>query len=1763
MVALQSALASLQGSETHSGLAHAIPPSETHNSSNGSSTITVPDARLLFGGDYKQSGLDLILSKDGHDFTIHEYFRGARHADLTSPDGARLNAGIVDALTAGHTQYAQATGAPEPAKVIGQVSKLTGSATAIRNGVAVELNAGDNVMKGDVVQAGAGSQVTMTFVDGTVFGLSSNARMVLNEMIYDPNGSSNSSLLSLVQGTISFVAGETARHGDMRVDTPVATMGIRGTAAVFELGFEVTGPNARPMRVEMIVEPGAVVGSIVMLDKITGQQIGPAFNQKGLDYIINAAGNVTTQTAASLSPETKAIVDVVMGQYFGGAYNPNPDAANPKTDNPTHGSTPATPPGPAGSPGDNHTNNDTTTTPQPTILHIDVKPGDGGPTRSLDLVIDNPPKITVVNVVDKSFAIADQVTIVDPDPDTKTPYMSGSATLGAIVTNAKYLPPGLDFSTLIHIDKDTGKVTYDAKDFAFLGVDDHVTYTINFNSASGPVVVPESVTLTIDGTNDQPIISGVDHADVTERTALTGSILSDVATGTLTVSDADLEDTHSVANKLISAVWSNGTIVPAKTLADLVTALQSKIQGDTHGGQATLAWNFSLPDHDLDFLAKGEKLTVQYQLVVTDSSGAPNSTSAPETLTLTLFANNDQPVLQAETAPQLQSPTTIFTLPSSDTPDGKFFAGGFDLAGNPDGTFTAVWADSEASGASFVTKVHLRDVDPTGAAIGATKTLSFTTSMLQVDDNGAGNLGVVYLDGNTLRFQVFDQSGHALSSAKAIFTNPFGPGSSHTGSFPADGIDVTHNPDGSFTAFWLFDDTIGNATTVHVHSVTISADGSQIGATNDLGLGNAITELQADTNDLGQTALAYLDGNTLKLEVLDASGKPIAAPTIVFDNTKGGTFPNGGLDVVHRNDGSFAIAWSFDDSQGAHHTYVQSFSATGVPVSSQVDLHLSGPFQLGIDGAGDVGVIYPNGQNLVFDAVGFPPLTYGVTELVHTTNAATSDIVSGFIPFADTDLDDIHTVASTLMASVWSGGSAIPSATLADLAAAFHPSVVGEDKTGFAAVAWNFSVADLDLDFLAKDETVTLQYQVVVTDDSGAPNASSAPLTVTITLTGTNDVPVITSSLQSGAVSEDADGSPNENAETHHQSGAVTFTDVDLRDVEKSSITNTVVIATLANGYALTQGQHDALVNAFSVDAATHSNADGTGSFGWHYDIADSALDFLGVHDQVVLQYTVQVDDHNGGTAQQLVTITVHGSEDAPVITSTAQSAVVTEDADLSPNENKETHTQSGAVTFTDADLSDKPTGSITHTVVTSTLANGYVLTQGERDALVNAFTIDAAAFDAATGAGSIGWHYAIADSTLDFLGKNDQVALTYTVQVDDHNGGVETQDVLVTVHGSEDAPVITSLPQSATVASSAPPSPGGAARTTNGTITFSDADLSDKPTSSIVVADTTVTAKLASGHQLTQAQHDSLVNAFTIDPATFNAANGTGSIGWHYNVPSALSFLGSHDQVVLRYTVQVDDHSGGVTTQDVVIAINGGNVSADVAPVIDTTGFTLSHSGASTTIKGLVVSDADTSAGELYGLTAHADSGSVVPGTDSDGLGQINSLLSSGVTYTSPATPPETDKVTMTVTDGFNKFATVNFIFQEGTPLGNHVTLDGTGTVGKDVIFASGYDDTMIGNGQGDQFVFQNGPAVGNSGNGHDVITNFAPGTDKIDLRFYSGTPDAGALATWLQQHATSANNGADTLLDLDQNQTGADTVLLKNVALANLHASDFIVHS
>lgn len=142
------------------------------------------------------------------------------------------------------------TGSPAAAALdtspIGKVLTATGTARIEHPAAVVvqanlppggieQTKAGDLVYRGDVIQTGPDGGLSIAFADGTSFNVSSNARMEVNEFVYDPKGHSNSTLLSLTKGTFTFIAGNVARTGDMKVDTPLGTMGIRGTAPRVEI----------------------------------------------------------------------------------------------------------------------------------------------------------------------------------------------------------------------------------------------------------------------------------------------------------------------------------------------------------------------------------------------------------------------------------------------------------------------------------------------------------------------------------------------------------------------------------------------------------------------------------------------------------------------------------------------------------------------------------------------------------------------------------------------------------------------------------------------------------------------------------------------------------------------------------------------------------------------------------------------------------------------------------------------------------------------------------------------------------------------------------------------------------------------------------------------------------------------------------------------------------------------------------------------------------------------------------------------------------------------------------------------------------------------------------------------------------------------------------------------------------------------------------------------------------------------------------------
>ena len=193
--------------------------------------VSVPDAKFLFTAEFHRAGPDLLLTgQDGERHLIPGYFTAAERPALTAPNGASLSPDLIHLLAGSVApgQYAQAQPSAPPDS-IGKIEKVVGDVTVVRNGVSVALNVGDAVYKTDVIQTGANSSVGIGFPDGTALQLVANTRMALNDYSYDPNGTSNTALFSLVEGTFAFVAGKVAHTGDMKIATPVATMGIRGT----------------------------------------------------------------------------------------------------------------------------------------------------------------------------------------------------------------------------------------------------------------------------------------------------------------------------------------------------------------------------------------------------------------------------------------------------------------------------------------------------------------------------------------------------------------------------------------------------------------------------------------------------------------------------------------------------------------------------------------------------------------------------------------------------------------------------------------------------------------------------------------------------------------------------------------------------------------------------------------------------------------------------------------------------------------------------------------------------------------------------------------------------------------------------------------------------------------------------------------------------------------------------------------------------------------------------------------------------------------------------------------------------------------------------------------------------------------------------------------------------------------------------------------------------------------------------------------------
>ncbi|WP_221174475.1 VCBS domain-containing protein, partial [Pseudomonas fluorescens] len=269
----------------------------------------------------------------------------------------------------------------------------------------------------------------------------------------------------------------------------------------------------------------------------------------------------------------------------------------------------------------------------------------------------------------------------------------------------------------------------------------------------------------------------------------------------------------------------------------------------------------------------------------------------------------------------------------------------------------------------------------------------------------------------------------------------------------------------------------------------------------------------------------------------------------------------------------------------------------------------------------------------------------------------------------------------------------------------------------------------------------------------------------------------------------------------------------------------------------------------------------------------------------------------NGTLSWATATVQFSGVNDGVTISLGVQAGMVTEDADTTAS-TTDSLTASGTINFNDVDLSD------TH-MATSAPAEGNATHLGT-------FVLSEVSEAANAANGSVQWTYNLSTAAAQYLAQGQTVTETYLVTISDGHGSLVTQNVTVTITGTNDAPTVTA----AEVESAAVAEDG--TTVTSGSFAFGDVDLADHAHVTSVSAPAGALGTLV---------------ANVSDESTNDAA---GSVGWSYTLDnSAAQYLAAGQTKTEVFTVTLTDDFGATVTKNVTITITGSNdaavLSADI----------------------------------------------------------------------------------------------------------------------------------------------------------------------------------------------------------------------------------------
>jgi VCBS repeat-containing protein len=1000
--------------------------------------VAIPDAHFLFSADFKRKGQDLVLTgDDDRKIVVQDYFKTDIRPTLLSPNGASLTGSVVEILAGSELpgQYAQAAAAAAAAeKPIGRVERVTGSATVTRtNGVTVELKVGDVLYRGDVVQTARDSTLAASLADGTIFDLFANARMVLNEFVYDQNATSNSALMSLVQGSVGFLAGKLAKSGEMLVETPVATMGIRGTATLTEI-TAVDGTTS----FSVLTEPDQTVGSYNLYEKTTRTLLATVDQAGVLTLVSPAALGQSPAIAqqqmnlAQLQFAQQVVQELfqIFTQFQTNPFNPDQSGVNPRS-------------GPGGGGSLNPLLD-------PQIQFNDIPAG-----LLANLQASGTAIITVTNaageeeeitiIFDSTIIVAPVIggAVEDGDTDTQDALdnIIGGEGLVLTITNVPDpLPPGVSRIP------GTNQFTLDPTDpfYDRLRAGQQLVVEVNYGITDGITTVPAKISWTVVGVNDLPVVEGSTNPDSQQE--LPDASAQDIGgvSGTITASDADFGDALTGVVAADGVATLNGGPLPAGIDLSALTAATT-IKFDvaiTDGGSKVLNWTYD-PVADLDFLRAGQMLTIEFIAQVTD--GLANVGN--QILTITVIGTNDAPVIVGATNPATVAEASDSSHQDIPAISGALTASDKDIGDSLTG-FVGADGIAKLNGGALPGGVDL-------AALVAADTISFDTV---TTDGGAKELTWTYdpaaanlefLGANdvlTIEFtaQVNDGFGNVGNQVLIITVG---------GANDAPVIVDSSNPDAVTEAL------DASAQNIPAISGTLTA--------NDEDIGDSLTGF------VGANGIAKLNGGAVPAGVNLAA--LVAADTISFDTQT----TDGGEKV---------LTWTYDPA-AANLDFLRGTDVLTIEFTAQVNDGFGNVDDeiliVTVNGTNDAPVIVtstdPDAVTEALDAS-----AQNIPAISGTLTASDKDIGDSL-----TGLVSANGIAKV------NGGALPAGVDLAALVAASTISFSTVTTDGGAKVlTWTYDPAAANLDFLRAGDVLTVEFTAKVNDGSGPVGSETLTITI-------------------------------------------------------------------------------------------------------------------------------------------------------------------------------------------------------------------------------------------------------------------------------------------------------------------------------------------------------------------------------------------------------------------------------------------------------------------------------------------------------------------------------------------------------------------------------------------------------------------------------------------------------------------------------------------